>query len=101
MAKEKELLDYLLSDDVNIKHIENLFKEGIDPNYVEDEECLFVECIWNCQQSKVDLYALFKLFIDYGLDVDRFATDILEHLIYIDRTKTDVISIAKLIGKLS
>ncbi len=106
MSKENEIVNCIDRDKINIGKVDRLFKEGADPNYIDDDECLFVSCIWNAADYHPDLYPLLKCFIENGLDVNRFANEILGEFIFINDKKSDLLAMAKLIlnninGKIS
>ena len=73
----KELLDAVTADNVNLTQIENLVKLGADPLGSSDENDpnehilgeIFGEAALNCKQSK-RLPKIVQLFIDYGMNIE-------------------------------
>lgn len=98
--KEKEIYDLSMKKEEDLEKIDYLLKHGASSNAVEitkynddnvEEELLFTMCM---QDSNFDNLKLLKIFIDNGLDIDKYINNIFDALLftydennYIDMTK--------------
>ena len=104
---ENDICKLVDNKKINLRKVEELFKQGANPNALYEDSpyhdldgstyysTLFSECIFNSQYKKPDLYSLLKLFIKYGLDVNKYGPSIISDFHFI-RGKSDLYEMTKL-----
>lgn len=100
--KEREILELVHNNNVDIEKINNLFKEGANANasngIVEDEYIgnLFSECIFEALPNDINIFELLKCFVQNGLDLDKYGNSIIGDL-HATFVNNDIIEIVKYI----
>lgn len=104
---EKKILELIDNEVIDIEKVRELFVMGANPNALESLECeiiedyeywstFFSECIFTALDKYPDLYPLLELFIEYGLDVDKYGPSIISDFHFIAENN-DLIEMTKLI----
>lgn len=105
---ENEILELVDNKEIDIKKIGELFKQGANPNALEEEKpdegwdgdtywaTLFSECIFAAQSKEPDLYPLLELFIKNGLDVNKYGPSIISDFHFISG-KSNLYEMTKLL----
>lgn len=104
---ENKILELANNNIINIKEVEDLFKQGANPNALDDDKpdkgwdgdeywsTFFSECIFAAQDKEPDLFPLLELFIKYGLDVNKYGPSIIGDFHFI-RGKSDIYEMTKI-----
>lgn len=105
---ENKILELVDNNPINIKEVEKLFKQGANPNALDDDKpdqgwdgdeywsTFFSECIFTAQDKEPDLFPLLELFIKYGLDVNKYGPSIIGDFHFI-RGNSDIYEMTKII----
>ena len=95
---------------INIEKVKELFESGANPNAMEYDESdksdkgfnddtyystFFSECIFEAQGKSPDLYDLLKVFIEYGLDIEKYGSSIISDFHFIFEN-SDIYEMTKL-----
>lgn len=104
---ENKILDLVNNKTINVVEVEKLFKQGANPNALEDDKVdkgwdgddywstFFSECIFASQEKEPDLFPLLELFIKYGLDVNKYGPSIIGDFHFI-RGNNDIYEMTKI-----
>lgn len=105
---ENEILALMNSEIIDINKVEELFKNGADPNALEDDEpdldfdnnihwsTFFTSCIFSTLQNNPDFYPLLEVFIKYGLDVNKYGSSLIDDFHFIS-DRCDIYEMTKLV----
>ncbi len=105
---ENEILALMNSEIIDINKVEELFKNGADPNALEDDEpdldfdnnihwsTFFTSCIFSTLQNNPDFYPLLEVFIKYGLDVNKYGSSLIDDFHFISNS-CDIYEMTKLL----
>lgn len=105
---ENKILELVNSEIIDINKVEELFKNGADPNALEDDEpyldfdnnihwsTFFTSCIFSTQQNNPDFYPLLEIFIKYGLDVNIYGSSLIGDFHFISES-CDIYEMTKLV----
>ena len=86
---ENKILRLVDNKEIDISKVRELFEQGANPNALEYEDpdkgfdnviyysTFFSECIFEAQLKAPDLYELLKVFIEYGLDIEKYGASII------------------------
>lgn len=104
---ENDILKLVDNNKIDILKVEELFKQGANPNALECDEAdkgfnddiywstLFSECIFASQDKHPNLYPILELFIKYGLDADKYGASIISDFHFIHEG-SDIYEMTKL-----
>lgn len=104
---ENKILKLVDTKNINIEKVKELFENGADPNVLEHEKpdkgfdndsyysTFFSECIFEAQEKAPNLYDLLKVFIEYGLDVEKYGASIISDFHFIFEN-SDIYEMTKL-----
>lgn len=104
---ENKILELVDSEVIDIEKVRGLFEMGANPNALECLESevtsdyeywftFFNKCIFAAYNKNPDLYSLLELFIEYGLDVNKYGPSIISDLHFIHKNN-DLVKMTKLI----
>lgn len=105
---ENKMLELVNSEIIDINKVEELFKNGANPNALEDDEpdldfddnihwsTFFTTCIFSAQQNNSDFYSLLEVFIKYGLDVNKYGSSLIDDFHFISDS-CDIYEMTKLV----
>lgn len=105
---ENKILHYIDNEEIDILKIRELFDKGANPNALENDKpdkgfnddiyysTFFSECIFVAQEKAINLYELLKVFIEYGLDLEKYGSSIISDFHYISESN-DIYEMTKLI----
>lgn len=105
---ENKILKLVDTKIINVEKVRELFENGANPNALECDEpdkgfnddvyysTFFSECIFEAQEKAPDLYNLLKVFIEYGLDIEKYGSSIISDFHFIFEN-SDIYEMTKLI----
>lgn len=81
---ENEILKLVNKKNIDIMKVTELFEKGANPNALEYDKpdsiyysTFFSACIFEAQEKEPNLYELLKIFIEYGLDIEKYGASII------------------------
>ena len=104
---ENEILELVNSEIIDISRVEELFKNGADPNALVDDapdldfdnnihwSTFFTACFLSSQKEP-DFYPLLEVFIKYGLDVNKYGSSLIDDFHFIS-DRCDIYEMTKLV----
>lgn len=104
---ENKILKLVDTKVIDIEKVRELFEKGANPNALEDDEpdkgfnndiyysTFFSECIFEAQDKAPNLYELLKIFIEYGLDIEKYGASIIGDFHFIFKS-SDIYEMTKL-----
>lgn len=105
---ENKILKLVDTKIIDIEKVKELFDNGANPNALKYDEpekefdnniyysTFFSECIFEAQEETPDLYNLLKVFIEYGLDIEKYGASIIGDFHFLSEN-SDIYKMTKLI----